>query len=197
MTAQIRTIDIKGKQYVTVAERVRLVHAEREAFEVVESMPIEVAGRWLWRAVIRVDERQYIGTAEVKLNAAKNLPDGTNPFECAETSAIGRALGFAGLGSVESIASAEEVIQAIAEQEAPRPDDKPQDETIKAVSKPLYNAALQAKQKALKLGVIADDIGWTALLDTLGITVIKDGRDISKINNKIIEIEKMREQQSA
>jgi len=43
MTAQIRTIDIKGKQYVTVAERVRLVHAEREAFEVVESMPIEVA----------------------------------------------------------------------------------------------------------------------------------------------------------
>jgi len=59
------------------------------------------------------------------------------------------------------------------------------------------NAALQAKQKALKLGVIADDIGWTALLDTLGITVIKDGRDISKINNKIIEIEKMREQQSA
>jgi len=196
MTAQIRTIDIKGKQYVTVAERVRLVHAEREAFEVVESMPIEVAGRWLWRAVIRVDERQYIGTAEVKLNAAKNLPDGTNPFECAETSAIGRALGFAGLGSVESIASAEEVIQAIAEQES-RSDNQPKDETIKAVSKPLYNAALQAKQKALKLGVIADDIGWTALLDTLGITVIKDGRDISKVNNKIIELEKTREQQSA
>lgn len=113
----IRTIDIKGKQYVTVAERVRLVHAERETYEVVESTAFEVAGRCLWRAVIKVDERQYIGTAEVKLNAAKNLPDGTNPFECAETSAVGRALGFAGLGAVESIASAEEVIQSVAEQE--------------------------------------------------------------------------------
>jgi len=117
----IKTIDIKGKAYVTVAERVRLVHSERESFEVLESIAVEVAGRWLWRAVIKVNEKQYIGTAEVKLNAAKNLPDGTNPFECAETSAIGRALGFAGLGSVESIASAEEVIQAVAEQEYPTP----------------------------------------------------------------------------
>ena len=117
----IKTIDIRGKAYVTVAERVKLVHAEREAFEIVESTAIPVADRWLWRAVIRVNERQYIGTAEVKLNAAKHLPDGTNPFECAETSAIGRALGFAGLGSVESIASAEEVIQAMVEQERPAP----------------------------------------------------------------------------
>jgi hypothetical protein len=113
----IKTIDIKGKQYVTVAERVRLVHAERESFEVVESAPFELAGRVLWRAVIKVNGKQYIGTAEVKLNAAKNLPDGTNPFECGETSAVGRALGLAGLGAVESIASADEVVQAIAEQE--------------------------------------------------------------------------------
>ncbi len=181
----IKTIDIKGKQYVTVAERVRLVHAEREAFEVIESTPFEVAGRCLWRTVIRVDDRQYIGTAEVKLNAAKNLPDGTNPFECAETSAIGRALGFAGLGSVESIASAEEVIQAMAEQ-----DPEPQDETIKAVSKPLYNAALQAKQRALKLNIITDDQGWIDLLGTLGITEITTGKDIAALNNKITEIDK-------
>jgi hypothetical protein len=139
-------INIKGKQYVTVAERVRLAHAEREAFEVVESAPFELAGRVLWRAVIRVNGKQYVGTAEVKLNASKNLPDGTNPFECGETSAVGRALGFAGLGAIESIASAEEVIQAIAEQEhhTPRHDpDKPateqQIQTICKLQKELGN----------------------------------------------------------
>lgn len=35
----IRTIDIKGKQYTPVAERVRLVHETRESFEIVESTP--------------------------------------------------------------------------------------------------------------------------------------------------------------
>jgi hypothetical protein len=122
---QVRTIDIRGKQYVTVAERVRLAHAERESFEMVESAPIQIADRWLWRVAIIVNGKRYIGTAEVKMNAPKNLPDGTNPFECAETSALGRALGFAGLGSVDSICSAEEVVMAIAEQEAPRQRPQP------------------------------------------------------------------------
>ena len=36
----------------------------------------------------------------------------TSPYEIAETSAIGRALGFAGYGSVDSIASADEMIKA-------------------------------------------------------------------------------------
>jgi len=101
-------------------------------------MPIEVAGRWLWRAVIRVDERQYIGTAEVKLNAAKNLPDGTNPFECAERLPSVELWDSQVLEVWRVSPALKKVIQAIAEQEAPRPDDKPQDETIKAVSKPLY-----------------------------------------------------------
>ena len=122
---QVKTIDIRGKAYVTVAERVRLAHSERESFEMVESAPIQIADRWLWRVVILVNGNRYIGHAECKMNAPKNLPDGTNPYECSETSALGRALGFAGLGSVESICSAEEVVQAIAEQEAPRQRPQP------------------------------------------------------------------------
>jgi hypothetical protein len=179
----IRTIDIKGKPYTPVAERVRLVHETRESFEIIESAPIQAGDRWLWRAIIRVDERQYIGTAEVKLNARPGSADATDPWACAETSAIGRALGFANLGVVESIASADEVIQAV-EQE------QPQDETINAVSKPLYNAASQAKQRALKLNVITDDQGWIDLLGTLGITEIGTGKDIATLNNKITELSK-------
>ena len=112
-------INIKGKMYVTVAERVNMAHEKKADFQIVESSPLQLGDRILWRVVIQIAGKQFIGHAEAKLNAAKNLPDGTNPFECAETSAIGRALGFAGFGSVESIASAEEVIQAMAEQERP------------------------------------------------------------------------------
>jgi hypothetical protein len=115
----IKTVNVKGKQYVTVAERVRLVHEERESFEMVESKPMQMSDQWVWQAVVLVDGKRYIGTAEVKLNAPKNTADGTNPWACAETSAVGRALGFAGLGTLDSICTAEEVVRALSEQSAP------------------------------------------------------------------------------
>ena len=122
----VRTVNIKGKQYVDVAERVRLAHAERESFEIVESgllsiggTPIQIGDMWVWQVAIMVNGKRYMGTAEVKLNASPKTADGTNPFACAETSAVGRALGFANLGTLESICSADEVVRALAEQEAP------------------------------------------------------------------------------
>ncbi len=108
----VNTRVLHNKDYVEVAERVRIVHALEKKFEMVESAPYTVADRWLWKVVVRVDDTQHIGTAEVKLNAPQNTPDGTNPFECAETSALGRALGFAGLGTVQSIASYDEIARS-------------------------------------------------------------------------------------
>lgn len=116
MASQIKTVQIRGKNYVEVAERVRLVHDQQREFEVIESEPYEIGDRVLWKVTILVDKKAYKGNAEVKLNAAKNTPDGTNPFECAETSALGRALAFAGFGSVESIASLDEVYRAMSNQ---------------------------------------------------------------------------------
>jgi len=115
----IKTVSIKGKQYITVSERVRLVHEERETFEMVESKPMQLGDQWVWQVTVLVNGKRFIGTAEVFLHAAKNTADGTNPWACSETSAVGRALGFAGLGSVESICSADEVVRAQALQEAP------------------------------------------------------------------------------
>lgn len=129
--SEVKTINIKGKEYIEVRERVRLVHDQQRAFEVIESEPFIIGDRTLWKVTIMVDEKKYKGNAEVKLNAPKSTPDGQAPYECAETSALGRALAFAGFGSVESIASFDEVARAITrqgnqdepmpQQRAPRP----------------------------------------------------------------------------
>lgn len=126
----VKTRVLHNKDYVEVAERVRIVHELKKKVEMVESTPFQVLDRWIWRVVIRVDDCPYIGNAEVKLNAQKNTPDGTNPFECAETSALGRALAFAGLGTVESIASYDEIARsqpftAVVEQPQRRVVDAP------------------------------------------------------------------------
>jgi hypothetical protein len=59
----------------------------------------------------------------VKLNARPGSADATDPWACAETSAIGRALGFANMGVVEGIASADEVISAEQSNEVPGSDN--------------------------------------------------------------------------
>lgn len=107
----VRTVTIKGRAYVDVAERVRLAHAERGGFEMLdtEHFTIGDTGRWWVRVRIRQGEREYSGTAEIKLGAKPGTADGDSPYECAETSALGRALGFAGIGVLDSIASANEV----------------------------------------------------------------------------------------
>ena len=107
---QVRTVSIKGRAYVDVAERVRLAH-DLGGYTMLgtETFTIEGTGRWWVRVTIGVSEARYSGTAEIKLSARAGTADGDSPYECAETSALGRALGFAGLGVLDAIASADEV----------------------------------------------------------------------------------------
>ncbi len=108
----VKVRQIHGKDYVEVATRVNAVQESGKYFEVLTSEPLSLGDRVLWRVVISVDGKMYTAHAEAKLDAPKNTPDGSNPFECAETSALGRALAFAGFGSVERIASYDEVMRS-------------------------------------------------------------------------------------
>jgi hypothetical protein len=107
----IRTIDIKGKAYVTVAERVRLAHESGEKIsittEVLQHVPSVVI-----KATVITNKGTFTGTSFA--NVAKAI-EKTSPYEVAETSAIGRALGFAGFGILEGIATADEVSKAVSD----------------------------------------------------------------------------------
>jgi hypothetical protein len=106
----VTPIKIKGKDYIDVASRVVLAN-EDEGYSMLREEVIELAGRAFVRVTIEAKGKQYIGTSEIKFGAKPGTADGDSPFECGQTSALGRALGFAGYGSVESIASADEVVR--------------------------------------------------------------------------------------
>lgn len=102
-------VNIHGKEYMTVARRIELAH-EGKALESVETEilshePVVV------KAKVTIKGKVYTGISAVLRDNAR-LIEKQNPYEVAETSAVGRALGFAGFGVIESVASADEMVRA-------------------------------------------------------------------------------------
>lgn len=115
------TVRLNGKEYVTVSERVEAALSAETSYQMVSAETFSLMERWFYRVTLLVGERRYIGTAEIKFNASASSADGKNPIECAETSAVGRALGFAGFGVMDGIASADELMRS-----EPRPQRQAQ-----------------------------------------------------------------------
>ncbi len=105
-------VQIHGKQYVTVAERVQEMHGASEGADVVISTEIvrETDTAISIKATVTCKTGTFSGHATSRYEAGGI--EGQSPLEVAETSAVGRALGFAGYGAVEGIASADEVVVA-------------------------------------------------------------------------------------
>lgn len=117
---EIRTTNIRGKQYVEVAERIRIFHVLCPNGRIVTELLYGEGGHYIIKAIatpdIRNSERFFTGHAHE--DEAKSQINKTSAIENCETSATGRALGLLGLGSEISIASAEEVRNAIHQQGA-------------------------------------------------------------------------------
>lgn len=103
-------IQIHGKSYMTVAER--LVEA-KDDLQSVETQVLQHSPVVVVKASILTKKGPFTGISSA--NPAKAI-EKTNPYEVAETSAVGRALAFAGYGAIETIASAEEVVKSIHEE---------------------------------------------------------------------------------
>lgn len=106
-------VNIHGKEYMTVARRVELAHDDKA----LESVETEVLSHdpVVIRATVRVRGKAFTGISSVSLDSPRVI-EKHNPYEVAETSAVGRALGFAGYGLIESIASADEMVRATSPQ---------------------------------------------------------------------------------
>jgi hypothetical protein len=126
-TIKDKTISIHGKDYLTVAGRVELAHDDKENKTLsITTELVEVAypERILFKATVITPKGTYTGYSAIDPKTGKMI-EKLSPYEVAETSAVGRALGFAGYGLVEGIASADEMAKSLASQKAENPDDRP------------------------------------------------------------------------
>lgn len=121
--ASIQTTDIKGKQYAEVNQRIkafRMVFPQGFIFTEIQSLADGVC-TMVARVGYYEDGKQVIlgmGTAQEK--ESSSFINKTSYIENCETSAVGRALGMAGFGIDTSVASYEEVANAIENQKPKR-----------------------------------------------------------------------------
>lgn len=113
----IKTTDIKGKDYAPVNQRIkafRMVHPEGMIFT---DMIMNEGGTVIFKAVVYSDDKRVLATGFASEKAGSSNINKTSWLENCETSAVGRALGFAGFGIDTSVASKEEVENATKAQE--------------------------------------------------------------------------------
>ena len=118
---QLETVAIKGKDYVTVSERVKAFRSICPGGKIETEMVYFEAGRVMFKATVKDQDDRILATGYSEEKEGSTMINKTSFVENCETSAVGRALGFAGIGIDGSMASAEEVVTAIVNQNAPKP----------------------------------------------------------------------------
>lgn len=129
VNASLKPVDIKGKKYNTVNQRVLAFRSLCPLGSIqTEILKLEGGMCVVKASVYDGDILLATGTAyEVESSSYINK---TSYIENAETSAVGRALGFIGIGAVDSIASAEEVEAAQEQQSRYAPITKKEQKTL-------------------------------------------------------------------
>lgn len=108
-TANLKTIDQKGKPYVMVNERV-LAFRKLEPMGSITTEILSLAdGVIVMKATVCDEQGSVLGTGTACEVEGVGFVNKTSYIENCETSAVGRALAMCGIGITDGIASAEEV----------------------------------------------------------------------------------------
>lgn len=110
-----KAIDIKGKAYVQVADRILYFNETYPQGKIETRILSELqADRVVIKAVVTPDtdkpERRFVGHSQAVWG--DGYINKTSAIENCETSAIGRALGLMGIGVIDSVASVDEINKA-------------------------------------------------------------------------------------
>ena len=113
VNAEIVTIDLKGKQYASVAERVTAFRKLFPTGFITTEIVSHDGTTVLMKATAGyryggAGESIILGTGFAQEVRGKGMVNGTSYIENCETSAVGRALGMIGIGITGGICSADE-----------------------------------------------------------------------------------------
>lgn len=114
MSLQDKAIDIKGKKYILVSDRVLEFHNLYPKGSITTELVSGVLDdQVIVKATVKPDfEAERVFTAYSQGIKGEGMVNKVACLENVETSAVGRALGFLGIGIIEGIASADEMKKA-------------------------------------------------------------------------------------
>jgi hypothetical protein len=115
----IETVPIKGKNYAQVNDRVKAFRQICPSGTIETEIISMEDGIVTMKAVVMDAEGHILGTGMAQEKETSSFINKTSYIENCETSAVGRALGFAGIGVDGSMCSAEELVNAITNQNKP------------------------------------------------------------------------------
>ncbi len=115
---KFKTTKIKGKDYVEVNERIKFFRNESQYkdWSIVTEFPLLDSDMCVCVCKILNADNQVVSTGHAHEERGSSMINKTSYVENCETSAVGRALAMMGIGIDTSIASANEVNDAIAKQ---------------------------------------------------------------------------------
>lgn len=113
----LQKIPFKGKAYVMVNERIKAFRQICPMGEIKTSIEELEDGVVTMKTTITIDGC-VVATGYAQEKESASYINKTSYIENCETSAVGRALGFLGIGVDDSIASADELANALTQQEA-------------------------------------------------------------------------------
>ena len=141
----MKTINIKGKEYITVNERLKHFRTEPtfKGWQICEQLVHIDEKEGIFKVTISDTKGVEMASAHSQEYRDSSYINKTSFVENGFTSALGRALGYLGIGIDTSIASANEVQNAVKNQDK---DDK------KWLTDAQFNATLKAtKEQAEKV----------------------------------------------
>ena len=122
-TYKFKTTNIKGKQYVEVNERIKFFRQENQYknWGIQTDFPMLSSAEVVCKCTITDTDGMVVAQGHAHELKANGMINKTSFVENCETSAVGRALAMLGIGVDTSIASANEVETAIAQQNSSKP----------------------------------------------------------------------------
>ena len=173
---KLKTVDIKGKAYVEVNQRIKYFRETYKDGAILTEFVTLDDGVAVMKASVWIDG-VLVATGHAYEKEGSTFINKTSYIENCETSAIGRALGILGIGIDTSVASYEEVENAIKQQ---KQEDKldPKQQQALAIKKELPNK--------LKLECSDDSIMRQATNLTLGVYGFKNWKalDFTKVTER-------------
>lgn len=116
---KLPTVDIKGKEYVMVKDRVLALREEHPDWSIMTEIVYWEEGMVVFKATVADETGRVIGTGHAYEREGSSTLNRISFIENGETSSIGRAIAAAcGYGIETSYGSANEVANAMLQQEA-------------------------------------------------------------------------------